>query len=253
VGGRATIHLLCDLFALFEGKYGYIEGGNLNSEGVAVETGELLSILKNDHPSGYTYDLTGALGYRFFLMDCTFMVAPMIGYSHYYNSYNLPNSDFPILPPNVDSATPFDVKFSDHFRGPWIGFDTHYCLFDCLKIFGSFRYEWLRYTAKSASEVSSFADNITLLSLSESSQKAYMYGPLFRVGADYFFCDCLFAGALFEYRYFEGHNGNQSGRSTSIITVDEEFFSLSTEKTTAKIPRLRWNSWLIELHVGLSF
>jgi hypothetical protein len=205
------------------------EAEHFRNNGVLVEGDYATATIKNrEKGNSYVWDLNFAVGYP---IDCgcsSFQFAPMIGFSwdrqHLKfksnrdlnfsedfsdgsfvvavdDSSSSDSSDFPFSSSSSSSdssrrdSSSHRSTFQTSYWGPWVGFDVYYNCQSCWNVFGEFELHFGRAERKANSRVGiDFLDGY-------SATKNF-WGPTFRVGGNYNFCDCWYMEGAVSYLYW---------------------------------------------------
>lgn len=205
--------------------------GRFRHQGLFVE-GDYATIFfhnKIKH-SSYVWDLNLGIGTPMDFCLCEDVkFAPMVGFSydrHHLKAGNRNN----IRIEESDSEEIFSLAsdssrsgchkgsnggtFSTSFWGPWLGFDISYNNPGCWNLFGEFELHFGRAERERTSHSGShFLDGY-------DATKNF-WGPTFRVGGNYMFCDCYYLEGTLSYLYWQSYGcRDQLYWSSASVRVD---------------------------------
>lgn len=240
LGGKIKSTLgSCDAYIRGSFDYGFVLDGKLR-DGLLVEDrneltefhhcgytteGEFLSstVHNSIKNSSFVWDLDLALAYP---IDCGcdgVQFAPAIGFSLDRQQLRVKGT-----------AALTDVDFSDsdidtfglsktHGRrssyrgswwGPWLGFDFAYNSPDCWNVYGAFEF----HVGRARRQVNSHTERKYI---DHYSRTKTFYGPLFKLGTAYMFCENWYADANITYwKYFSNTNRDHVAWSSASIRLD---------------------------------
>lgn len=203
--------------------YGWVLDGNADETLTAFASGvdedDVMngeSSINVDHilDGRYVADLSIAIGYPFYFCDCTASLSPVIGYSYATQSYKV-DRNFrtfftpPTTPGNTPGISDEDEDGTDHYvqswYGPFIGLDFTYSADCCLSFYGQFEYHWAQFTGKR----DSFIGIDPIDDYHHTTDKAH--GAIVRLGINYLFCDCWYAGINATYQDWRAHKSSDLG------------------------------------------
>lgn len=237
IGGQVKSQLGCSGYARLSFDYGWLFDGrlrhslevkNIREDEVfghngTHQEGEYLQVaIHNDVKSNsFVWDLNLALGYPIHCWCEEFTFAPTIGFSysrqyirskeHFGLLDGLSTSDFESFDLSSGDSSSSEVteassssssnrrhhsnKFRTSWWGPWIGFDVAYVSCDCWTLYGEFELHFgrARREKNTRTGVTYFDDY---------DRTKSFWGPLFRVGANYIFCENWYADTSVSYQKF---------------------------------------------------
>lgn len=208
----------CNLFVRAEADYGWILDGDVEESFVVFgaentppsPTDQRLEV--QDILDGkYVADLSIGIGFPCYFCDCSFSLAPVIGYSYHTQHYKVDIHDRTFF--QTTSAGTFITQeedcctntFVNSWYGPFFGIDISYTPGDCLSLYGQFEYHLNHFTGKRSSNIN--VDPID--DYHNSTKKAH--GAIVRLGLNYMFCDCWYAGLNATYMDFRSHKSHHVG------------------------------------------
>lgn len=194
----------------------------------------------------FVLDADIAIGYPFYLCDCTMYVAPVVGYAFNEQNFRFDRDDnFSLtsvsgflLP--VGNSGCCSEQFVSRWYGPFIGADfVYHPCGECWGLFAQLEYHWAQYNTKRHTD-DDFSDFGRFHHKIRDG-----HGWVFAAGADYEFCNAWTVGLDFkvqEYRASKRHHHDDSG-----------FFSEDFSGDSHLRSRIHWHSFAINLTLGRDF
>lgn len=223
--GRAYF---CDYFFVKgAGHYGWVFSGSYDSSNL---TGNL--------DDSHTWDVTGGVGYLFFMHPC-WGFAPSVGWSYDLLDFKSNNTSIPIAGVAVPGG---DIEFRSRFSGPWVGFEVQFvplCAFDL-----SLKYELhhAHWHSRHSTTLESAAIGLTRGFASRSDHNN-IWGHLFEIDTNYYFCCCWNVGIDLKYQIWKSQGKGHFHRDTPINAVINK----------SLVDDVEWESFSLMLHLGYAF
>lgn len=201
---------------------------------------------KNLIDGRFVFDIDAAIGYPFYLCDCTMTLTPVIGYS--FDSQNLRLEDNALSlnglprPIEISDGCCCTSKFINRWYGPFIGIDLNYRPYEgCWQLFANLEYHIARATFRSHDVFSLDGkhDNHT--------RYKHAHGWKFDIGANYLLNACSFIGLTFNYLDFSAskHRHHDSFSNSDLSDI------ISSSGRTKH--HNDWRSYAISLAYGYQF
>lgn len=209
VHGRAAIG--CNFYVRANAYWGWILDGDFEqsfntyfSPGYFSDDFEFG--FKDDHcnviDDKYVFGLGAAIGYPFYFCDCTFIVAPVIGYAFDEQNIEIDDEGFGFstgygffFP--VSGSECCEHKFISKWYGPFVGIDFAYRPYnECWNIWAEIEYHWGNFNGKkhvNHDEYFSFFDHCKFHSHDAR-------GWVVSAGADYDLCGCWTIGLAVKFQ-----------------------------------------------------
>lgn len=94
------------------------------------------------------------------------------------------------------------------FWGPWIGFDLAYCGEGCWNLFGEFELHFGRAERERSSHIGGHRSSSSSegFFLDRYSRTKDFWGPSFKIGGNYMFCDCYYIEGTLSYLYYTSYD-----------------------------------------------
>ncbi len=192
------------------GDYGWMLDGNVEESFTVFGTESTDDIFTQnvnanvDHilDGKYVADLSIGIGYPFYFCNCTATLTPVVGYSYATQHYKVERNTRAFFAAGSDSVPPtvfifpfpgFDT-YVNSWYGPFIGLDFGYCPDCCLDFWAQFEYHFARFSGRRDSDIS-----VKSIDDYHRSTK-HAHGLVIRVGVNYLFCDCWYAGLNATYQ-----------------------------------------------------
>lgn len=224
----------CDAYIRGSFDYGFVLDGKLRDHLVirdrneiskihhgSVSEGKYLSstVHNNIKSDSFVWDVDLAFAYP---VPCDYAgleIAPAVGFSIdrqqlYVDGFKCEESDF--------ASTGFDMaKKHGHrssLRGswwsPWLGFDFAYNAYDCWDVYGTFEF----HIGRARRKVGSHSDRKNVDNYTHTKT---FYGPLFKLGTIYKFCENWYADANITYwKYFSDTSRDHLAWASGSIRLD---------------------------------
>lgn len=225
VGGRIRNTLgCCSAYVRASFDYGFVLDGKVRDEltltdrneidqfhhsGFATEGNFSRSIIHNTvKDNSFVWDFDLAFGYPINCGCDDLEFAPAIGFSLNRQQLHVKGrasfedaslSDISSERIRNISAHGKGSSFRTSWWGPWLGFDFAYNSPDCWNLYGSFEFHFGRARRQvNAHTGSCYFDSYR--------RTKTFYGPLFRLGTNYMFCENWYADANVSYQKFYSNN-----------------------------------------------
>lgn len=210
----------CNLYIRASADYGWILDGDVEEHFTAfgTETDNVFTTTNREHENildgKYVADLSIAIGFPCYFCDCSASIAPVVGYSYSTQHYKVDTHERTFFEPNT---TPGNIpsivtedeccrdSFVNSWYGPFLGIDIGYTPDSCLSFYGQFEYHFAHFTGKRDSNI-----NVDPIDDFHSSTKK-AHGALVKLGLNYMFCDCWYAGLNATYMNFTAHKSSDIG------------------------------------------
>lgn len=202
----------------------------------------------------YVYGLNAAIGYPFYFCDCTFILAPVVGYAFDEQNISLDDSGFDLNGYNdfffaVDRGCGgcCDRKWINKWWGPFVGIDFNYrpCN-ECWNLYAEFEYHWAHFNGKRNQEIG--ADYFEFSASNFHDDKFHSKdatGFVVAVGADYDLCNCWTVGLSFKWQDWTARR-HKKDECNSFFN----YFEHCNPKTKQQA---KWQSYAINITVGKEF
>ena len=232
VYGRAA-YVSCMNYAVkVSGDYSWIyQGRNRDSDYFVGEDHKVLfSRSINDAGKGYTWDASGALGYKFTSTGGRCTITPFIGFSNHEQQFHIYNGNQVV---NLVSdflgrlSRSHNSSYHTRWYGPWGGFDFDVRVECCVNWFGSFEWHLAKYKA-------SGRWNLRREFAGDFRHHADGRGWIARTGVNWEFLGCWTIGFLAEYRQFRTQSGDDI---TPLLTAD------GVIDVESKLRDVRWHCY----------
>lgn len=201
----------------------------------------------------HVYGTDLAIGYPFYLCDCTMMAAPVVGYAYDHQNFwvedeglTLDSCNIPVV--NTDGCC-CRRKYHFSWYGPFVGADFRYRPYnECWNLYAGFEYHFATFHGKK--------HNFNDLDVNDSNHRRFhnAHGWVVTFGADYDVSESWTVGVNVKIRDFyakkHGHRSHQSSSSsdsTSYSTSYETTFDSSGHR------RNEWDSYAVNLTFGRQF
>ncbi len=185
------------------------DADHFDCDGLIVEGGYELSILSNrTKNSSYVWDVNFGVGKPIENCWCPELkIAPMVGFAYDRHNLKFKGNDRRYNNSSSDNnyASSDDCSNNNHhsrgssfktsFWGPWIGFDFAYNSEGCWNVFGEFELHF----GRAERERNTHHD---LAGIDCFQHTKDFWGPTFRLGANYMFCDCWYVEGTVGYQYW---------------------------------------------------
>lgn len=205
----------------------------------------------------WAFDLAVAVGYHFNLCNCTIRLTPFVGYEIDRQRLHSCDEDFVTDIKNKRQyqflISQLTAYYRAHWNSPFIGFDVHYAINECWKLYSDFAYHFVSLRGKGHTTLGSFQKN-SFESRDHFNQRSHGWGFTWDTGIQYAL-DCnwlLDLGTQFEYR--KAHHGHQHAHHTFKEKFKVDGHVLKSDSSTEsknRIKHVQWRSLRIEL--GLTY
>lgn len=259
-------YVTCDnIYLRANGDYGWItHGKNTDSDFSNNYSGGSFEFAhSSSHTKGHVYDAEIAVGYQFKMCDCSFAIAPLVGYSwhgqhlhdrhlrqsFYYNN-DTTDSYYDYFTSYNNSSSGYggnNAKYHTRWNGPFIGFDFEYyfgcwCDFEW-QIFGKYEFHWARYHAKA-----DFNFRSDLFDGFHHRAKN-AWGHVFDIGIKWDFCECWTFAVKGEFQWWWANRGRDRAKifEASFGDVDTDCF------VTIPLRHIKWDSAAVSVNLGMVF
>lgn len=247
--GRATVG--CNIYLRADAYLGWILDGKFK------ESADVYGSFENDNLYGsagfgasltgrnviddqYVYGANAAIGYTFFLCDCTLALAPVIGYSIdvqdiHYDGSGLETSG---------CGGCCTHKFNNRWYGPFVGLDfiyNPYC--EVWNIWAELEYHWGEFKGRRG-----FRDDFYLFDRGDR-RTHNVDGWVFAIGGDYQLCSDWTVGLFFKFQ--DWHSRKHSRFNFDSSYGEYDFISSAYGNHAKK--RHTWKSYAFNLTAGYHF
>lgn len=205
----------------------------------------------------WAFDLAVAAGYHLDLCSCSIRLTPFVGYEINRQRFHSCDEDF-----LTDGATRhrFAVAqlssfYRAHWNSPFIGFDIHYAINECWKLYSDFAYHFVTLRGRGHSTLGNFLQN-GFESQDRFHQRAHGWGITWESGLKYAI-DCnwlLNLAAHFEYR--KAHHGHLHNRHCFNARFPNRSRGLKTnfsDEVSHRSKHVEWRSLRIEVGATYRF
>lgn len=235
IGLKGEITFCDDWFIKGFADFGWVDGGRYR-EDTAFPI--IVSQTSTAHVNnGNTRDYSIGLGYLFSCNDCI-KIGPVAGYSYDYQKIKLSTVDTN----GVADPTLSHLSYNMRWQGPWLGFETEYCLCDILLNLG-YEYHWSDWRANWTLD----GPDVPGVAFSDKRKASRANGNVVYLDGTYTFCDCWNLGLGLKYQYWEAWDGRLVPRSGSFTSVG------GSASEVDKIPKATWSSIQVQLSAGYTF
>jgi hypothetical protein len=192
-GGEYEFVTCNNIYGKVEGDYGWIHDAHEH----IITTIPSVSVvdLVGQGSKGQVYDIEIALGYMFSFRCDEFYVIPLIGASQ--NAFLL-NNEIHLS----DISSKYKVRWSSIL----IGFKAGWYMDYNWSLYCGYEYHPSAHFTNSFTEKNVVVDGID--TLRQSSHRGY--GHDVYVGVNYIFCNNLYVGGKFDYKYYNSSSGHES-------------------------------------------
>jgi opacity protein-like surface antigen len=196
----------------------------------------------------WVYGIGGAIGYPFYMCDCTMMIAPVIGYAIDEQNFELNDHGFDLEESGcaffpVSGSQCCDKKWISRWFGPFAGIDLSYrpCN-DCWNVFAELEYHFGYFQGKRHADVG-------FQGFGFDSRKFHSHqatGWVFCAGFDYDLCNCWDLGLAFKF---------QDWSATRHHRRDDSFDSYAyfSDLRGRERHNFKWHSYEIKFALGKDF
>lgn len=213
------------------GSYSWIYNGRNKDSDYLVDGSEklLFSRSVSGADDGYTWDASGAIGYRWRSTGGRCIITPYIGFANYEQKYVMRHGRqvVDLLGDFLGSIRGLDSHYHTRWYGPWGGFDFDVQVECCVNWFGSFEWHLARYKAEGLW-------NLRPEFNGKFRHHADGRGWIARTGVNWEFLKCWVIGFLLEYKQFR----TQSGDDITPIRTREGLFHVES-----RLRDVRWHSY----------
>lgn len=172
-----------------------------NHEHVSVGTYLESSEHNNLKSDSYVWDVDIAFAYPVPSGVEGLEIAPAIGFSVDSQRFHVKNNKHSLCEETSDGKVYTHKRsFRSCWWSPWLGFDFAYKTCDCLDIYGAFEF----HVGKAHRKLQS---NIKNDYFGNHKHSKTFYGPLFKLGTVYMFCENWYADANITYRKYFSETG----------------------------------------------
>ena len=222
--------------------------------------------VKGNKPEGSVYDLSGCIGYQFYLNHGHFMFAPVVGYSLHEQSIKEPHitgtsTELLTTDPTVLIITSDEGSRKIKFRwyGPSLGVDLAYSPNSKLRFFGNYAFTWSKVYSLGKAHIVRTQElpalNPSPTATADVSRKVpneNAIGQDVACGFSYKFSDQRWGNPML------GLTGNyalwNTRKNASVDKIDlltaSELITLTSQ---GSVKKLWWQSWGITLDIGCAF
>jgi hypothetical protein len=211
----------CNVYVRASADYGWILDGDVDESFTAFGTETTEEVFattslstQNILDGKYVADLSIGIGFPCYMCDCSVMLAPVVGYSyatqHYQDDIH-ERASFAsnTTPGGIPTISVIDDCCRDNYvnswYGPFLGIDIGYTPDACLSFYGQFEYHFAHFTGKRDTNIG--VDSID--DYHSSTKKAH--GAFVKLGVNYMFCDCWYAGLNASYMDLRAHKSSDVG------------------------------------------
>jgi opacity protein-like surface antigen len=192
----------------------------------------------------YVFGFGAAIGYPFYLCDCTMVLAPVIGYAFDEQNLHVDDAGFTLEEPQglIAEGTNgcCNSSFISRWYGPFVGldFDWRPCN-SCFNVWAELEYHWGSFTGRR-----SHFDNFVFDEGNRRSHSASAW--VFGAGFEYDLSSCWTVGVSVKYQDWS------SSRHHKICTkdLDTEYLSLCDNRSRTN---QKWRSGAINVTFGREF
>jgi hypothetical protein len=213
---------------------------------------------------GHVYDARLAVGYEFKLCDCSFGIAPLIGYSWHgqhlrdrhlrqnfcfdenvnYCSDDYSFSDYESIYGGFnDSYGRNNSRYHTRWNGPFIGFDFDYRVWCDWTLFGTYEFHWARYHARGHW----FLRGDLPDGFRHRGKNAY--GNIFDIGLKMDFCDCWTVSIKGEFQWWYANHGRDRARVFEARVCEAKTHCV----VSVPLRHIKWDSAAVIVDVGSVF
>jgi hypothetical protein len=211
--GKTMIDYGCgNFFVRASADYGWILDGDVDEkmEVISLEEDDvefdIALEVENILDGKYVADLSIAIGFPCYFCDSSVALAPVIGYSYNIQNYKVDRLKRSFFMSSPESPPTIELEdnccrdaYVNSWYGPFLGIDINYTPNSCLNLYGQFEYHLTHFKGKRQSDI-----NVGIVDdHHHSTRKAH--GAIVRLGLDYMFCDCWYAGLNATYMNFRSH------------------------------------------------
>lgn len=259
--GKTMIDCSCyNLFVRARADYGWILDGDVEQTLRTYGPEDVDNVIvgssrevKNILDGKYVADLSIAIGVPCYFCDCTLSVAPVLGYSYATQHYkvDLHERPFFVAPTTPGNPPTIDVEedcctntFVNSWYGPFLGVDLYYAPDACLSFYGQFEYHWAHFTGRRNSNV-----DVSAIDHHHSSTKK-AHGAFVKLGLNYMFSDCWYAGFNATYQDFRNHKSSNVGNELAVDGLLPELVAGRDDNVRSQV---KWKSVAFGVAVGKTF
>lgn len=246
VNGRTTLG--CNLYLRGEAYFGWVLDGDFKEKASTYQSSNYgfsneRKFIVDDQ---YVYGINAAIGYPFYFCDCSFAVAPVVGYSIDIQNFSHDGLADGSSGYSNDYFNGFNDccckhQFNNRWYGPFVGVDLLYRPYcECWSFWGEVEYHFGTYEGKKGRD-----DQFNFFDGHKRSNN--LRGWAVGLGADYDLSECWTVGLSFKYKDFRATKNSHSSSSNS-------FFDSGYSSYCAKAKsRHSWNSYSINVATGYQF
>jgi hypothetical protein len=203
----------------------------------------------------YVYGLNAAIGYPFYFCDCTFILAPVVGYAFDEQNINLDDRNVEVdlyrdVLFGVDGNNCCERKWINKWWGPFVGIDFNYRPYnECWNLYAEFEYHWAHFNGKRNVD-SPRGDYFFETSNLNTKSKFHSHdatGLVVSVGADYDLCNCWTLGLSFKWQDWTARRHKKEDCNRFVDYFFSEHCNHRLKQT------FKWQSYAVNLTIGREF
>jgi hypothetical protein len=236
VGTRLKTTFGCsDAYLRASFDWGFVVDGKVRDQLTVTDRNEVSQDCRSNHTvegdylsttvhnrtknSSYVWDLDIAFAYPMHCGCDDFVVAPAIGFTvdrqhlKVKGTTSFCDQAFSSKSSSSDAQKGHGSNYRASWWGPWLGFDFAYNSPDCWNVYGAFEFHFGRARRVANSHTNSNID--------QYHHTKTFYGPLFRLGTGYMFCENWYVDANVSYqKFFSDTNRDNISWASAKFVVD---------------------------------